>query len=136
MPLCGSSQETHGHLEILEHDRRVAQLLEAARRALVLLQGYPKTKEALEELERACGGCARALLLEASGEVATERLLARRRVDDQPELIERRARHFKLQAEPMLEVLKARALVDVVDASRPVDEVFATACQALDGLGG
>ena len=63
--------------------------------------GFPKTVDNLELFEEQCGACAAAIVLEASEEVLTARLLERgktsQRTDDTPEAISRRYRTFQLQ---------------------------------------
>ena len=83
-----------------------------------------------------------ALVLEASGETLISRLLKRgqfslrkRPEDASREAIEARLKNHMLQAPPMLDALRKRGVVDVIDASRPMEEVFAAACAAYDAVG-
>jgi len=107
-----------------------------SRRGPYLVQGFPKTLDNLGELEWQCGSCAAVVVLDASEEVLAARLVERgktsHRTDDTPEAIQRRFKTFRLQAEPMLEVLTERGVVHSIDASQPADDVFAKACAVYD----
>ena len=103
-----------------------------------LLQGYPKNRENLEDLEEQCGACAGAILLEASEDVLSTRLLDRgktsNRTDDTHDAIQRRLRTFQLQASPMLELLRERGAISAVDAAQSAEDVFAGVCSEYERL--
>ena len=103
-----------------------------------LLQGYPKNRENLEDLEEQCGACAGAILLEASEDVLCTRLLDRgktsNRTDDTHEAIQRRLRTFDLQASPMLGLLRERGVISAVDAGQSAEDVFAGVCSEYERL--
>jgi hypothetical protein len=84
----------------------------------------------------AARSCAAVVVLDVSEEVLAARLVERgktsHRTDDTPEAIQRRFKTFRLQAEPMLEVLTERGVVHSIDASQPADDVFAKACAVYD----
>jgi len=103
-----------------------------------VVQGYPKTRENLEELETQCGPCTAAIMLQASEDVLSARLLERgktsNRTDDTPEAITRRFRTFTMQVAPLLDVLHARGVVTTLDAALPPDDVHAEVCAVYDGI--
>jgi len=104
-----------------------------------LVQGYPKTSENLDDLEKQCGSCTAVIQLNVAEHVLTERLIERgntsNRMDDTPEAIQRRFRTFQLQSKSMLDELHARdGVIHTVDASQSVEEVFASACGVYEKI--
>jgi adenylate kinase len=102
----------------------------------VLLDGFPRTSDQADALERifADQGVAldTAINLDVPVEIVTERMLARRRVDDTPEAIERRLSLYEEQTAPLLDWFGARDLLVAVDGVGSEDEVFARLSEAID----
>lgn len=94
----------------------------------VLLDGFPRTADQADALERICAdqGVAldMAINLDVPVEVVTERMLARRREDDTPDAIERRLALYEEQTAPLLDWFAARDLLTTVDGVGSEDEVF------------
>ena len=95
----------------------------------VLLDGFPRTADQADALERICAeqGVAldMAINLDVPVELVTERMLARQREDDTPEAIERRLSLYEEQTAPLLDWFAARDLLTTVDGVGSEDEVFA-----------
>ncbi len=95
----------------------------------VLLDGFPRTADQADALERilADQGFAldMAINLEVPVEIVTERMLARRREDDTPEAIERRLSLYEEQTAPLLDWFGAHDLLVTVDGVGSEEEVFA-----------
>ena len=95
----------------------------------VLLDGFPRTADQADALERICAeqGVAldMAINLDVPVELVTERMLARQREDDTPEAIERRLSLYEEQTAPLLDWFSARNLLTTVDGVGSEDEVFA-----------
>jgi adenylate kinase len=94
----------------------------------VLLDGFPRTADQADALERICAeqGVAldMAINLDVPVEIVTERMLARRREDDTPEAIERRLSLYEEQTAPLLDWFGSRDLLTTVDGVGSEDEVF------------
>ena len=101
----------------------------------VLLDGFPRTAEQADALERIVSGLGRSLTiainLDVPVEVVTERMLARRREDDIPEAIERRLALYEEQTAPLLDWFAARDLLATVDGVGSEDEVFARVAEVI-----
>ena len=95
----------------------------------VLLDGFPRTADQADALERICAeqGVAidMAINLDVPVALVTERMLARQRDDDTPEAIERRLSLYEEQTAPLLDWFAARDLLTTVDGVGSEDEVFA-----------
>ena len=95
----------------------------------VLLDGFPRTADQADALERICAeqGVAidMAINLDVPVALVTERMLARQRDDDTPEAIERRLSLYEEQTAPLLDWFSARNLLTTVDGVGSEDEVFA-----------
>ena len=105
------------------------------------VQGYPKTIDNLVDMEQQCGACSGVLLLECSDDELTRRLLERgktsSRTDDTPEAIQRRLGTYSMQVAPLLEELRVRPnVLSTLDASQPVEAVFASAKEAYEKVAG
>jgi adenylate kinase len=101
----------------------------------VLLDGFPRTADQADALERICAeqGVAldMAINLDVPVEVVTERMIARQREDDTPEAIERRLALYEEQTAPLLDWFGARDLLVTVDGVGSEEEVFARLAAAV-----
>ena len=112
---------------------------EADARAGFLLDGYPRTIDQVNELDRMLSNGQAALdavvLLEAETDDVVARLLKRAteqgRVDDTEEVIRHRMVVYDEQTSPLIEVYDKRNLVVRVNALGAVDEVTARIVDAL-----
>jgi adenylate kinase len=104
-----------------------------------VLDGFPRNREQAEALDAMLASIARELLLvvllDLPDDVARERMLVRAqtegRVDDTPDVIDRRLRIYHEETEPVVERYDGRRLV-TVDASRSVSDVAATIDAAIE----
>jgi adenylate kinase len=94
----------------------------------VLLDGFPRTADQADALERILADLGQtitvAINLEVPVEIVTERMLARRREDDTPEAIERRLALYEEQTAPLLDWFARHDLLVSVDGVGAEDEVF------------
>lgn len=114
-------------------------LNEADAREGFLLDGYPRTIDQVNELDRMLAGVDAGLdvvvLLEADTDEVVSRLLKRAaeqgRVDDTEEVIRHRMSVYAEQTSPLIDVYDARGLVVRVDGLGAVDEVTGRIMSAL-----
>lgn len=103
-----------------------------------LLDGFPRTiaqAEALDAMLSAQGTPLDAVLeLQAPEEELFQRLAGRGRADDKPEVIRQRLVAYRNQTEPLLAHYRGKRLLKSIDGLGTVDEVFARARAALDGV--
>jgi adenylate kinase len=119
------------------HDR----LQEADVSTGFLLDGYPRTTEQVDELDRilaADGNSLDAVVqLTADPDEVVTRLLKRSheqgRSDDTEDVIRRRLALYEEQTAPLIDVYARRGLVIVVDGLGPVEEVTDRIVVALEG---
>ncbi|WP_181110094.1 MULTISPECIES: adenylate kinase [unclassified Rathayibacter] len=119
------------------HDR----LQEADASTGFLLDGYPRTTEQVDELDRILAADDNRLdavvQLTADPDEVVGRLLKRSleqgRSDDTEDVIRRRLALYEEQTAPLIDVYAARGLVVVVDGLGPVDEVTERIVVALEG---
>jgi len=94
----------------------------------VLLDGFPRTSDQADALERICSdqGVAidLAINLDVPVDVVRERMVARGREDDTPEAIDKRLSLYEEQTAPLLDWFGARDLLATVDGVGSEDEVF------------
>ncbi|GJM37118.1 MAG: adenylate kinase [Acidimicrobiales bacterium] len=94
----------------------------------VLLDGFPRTSDQADALERICAdqGVAidRAINLDVPVDVVRERMVARGREDDTPEAIDKRLALYEEQTAPLLDWFGARDLLTTVDGVGSEDDVF------------
>jgi adenylate kinase len=132
--------------EVAQRDERIASLIESGElvpdehveRALFdrlaaaasgfVLDGYPRTvaqaRNFLRYLDERSQKITRVFHLCAPDEVLVQRLLARGRGDDRPDVIRERMRLYRLETEAIIGVLRSgRTDIVEVDASPPMDEV-------------
>lgn len=100
-----------------------------------LLDGFPRTPEqarSLDEILSAGGGALDAvLLLEVPEPVLIDRALARRRADDEAEVVRERLRVYRRKTEPLVEHYERRGLLRRVDGHRAIEKVTASLLSAL-----
>ena len=116
-----------------------ARLAETDARAGFLLDGYPRTIDQVNELDRILSidhaGVDAVVLLEAKTDEVVARLLKRAieqgRVDDTEEVIRHRMDVYTEQTSPIIAVYDKRDLVVRVNALGAVDEVTARIVDAL-----
>jgi len=119
------------------HDR----LQEADVSTGFLLDGYPRTTEQVDELDRilaADGNSLDAVVqLTADPDEVVSRLLKRSheqgRSDDTEDVIRRRLALYEEQTAPLIDVYAGRGLVVIVDGLGPVEEVTDRIVVALEG---
>lgn len=119
------------------HDR----LQEADVSTGFLLDGYPRTTEQVDELDRILASDHNRLdavvQLTADPDEVVTRLLKRSheqgRSDDTEEVIRRRLALYEEQTAPLIDVYAARGIVVVVDGLGPVEEVTERIVVALEG---
>lgn len=109
-----------------------------------VLDGFPRTLDQAEALDRMLGEIGRAISValdfQLAQGVAEERLLGRAalegRSDDTPDVIRRRFDTFRRQTAQVSEHYRARGILVGIHADRSVDEVWAEVCEALEQAGG
>jgi adenylate kinase len=144
--------------EVAGRDRRIAGLIEAGElvpddeveRVLFerlegagngfVLDGYPRkvtqARNLLRFLEERSWRISRVYHLCAPDEVLMQRLLARGREDDRPDVIQERLRVYRLETEAIIDVLREAGIEIVdVDNSPPIDEVKRRLDASLQSLG-
>lgn len=103
-----------------------------------LLDGFPRTlvqAEALDEiLARRHTPLGLALELTADTEELVERLSARGREDDKPEIVRRRLEEYQRQTAPMCDYYRQQGLLESVDGQGTPQEVFDRIKTLLDNL--
>jgi len=101
-----------------------------------LLDGYPRTPGQAADLDRLLeqqqAGLDAVVLLEVPEEVLVRRSLARKRADDQEEVVRERQRVYRESTEPLIGLYERRGLLHRVDGNRPVDEVSRGILKSLD----
>ena len=95
----------------------------------VLLDGFPRTADKADALERILDGMGEELTMAVNVDVpvaeVTARMLARGRSDDTEEAITRRLELYDEQTAPLLEWFEERGLLETIDGYGTEDEVFA-----------
>lgn len=103
----------------------------------VLFDGYPRSREQAHELDRQLPGHGReidlVLLLEVPQAELMERLLARGRSDDLPEVIQDRLDIYEKEIAPLRAYYEERGLLRAIDGSGNPDEVAARLLDAIEG---
>jgi adenylate kinase len=116
-----------------------ARLGEADARDGFLLDGYPRTLDQVEALDRILSDAGQdldaVLLLEVDIEEVVQRLVARGadsgRSDDNEETIRRRLQVYTEQTGPLVDVYRGRGLLRAVNGMPPVEEVTSALLEAL-----
>lgn len=101
-----------------------------------LLDGFPRTIEQAEALDRMLEADGReldaVLQLDVSEEVLVRRALARKRADDREDVIRRRLRLYREKTEPLVEHYESRGLLRRIDGEASIG-VITGRLQALLG---
>jgi adenylate kinase len=102
----------------------------------VLLDGFPRTSDQADALERigADQGVAidLAVNLEVAVDIVRERMVARGREDDTPEAIDKRLSLYEEQTAPLLDWFAARDLLATIDGVGSEEDVFGRLSAAID----
>jgi adenylate kinase len=104
-----------------------------------LLDGFPRTTGQAEGLDAFLAE--RAMPLDGAVEMRVDeeelanRMLARGRSDDKPEVIRERLATYRAATEPLVEYYRGRGMLETIDALGTIDEVFARLKSAIDRLG-
>lgn len=102
----------------------------------VLLDGFPRTADQADALERILADLGQRLTmaidLDVPVEVVMERMLARGRDDDTPEAIQRRLDLYEEQTAPLLEWFRSHDLLVTVEGVGREEEVFQRLAAAID----
>jgi adenylate kinase len=115
-------------LRVVEHALDAPEVRERG----FLLDGFPRTAEqAAAFLEGHPDRLDAALDLDLPADEARQRLFARGRADDDPDVIDRRLALDAAEAAPLLELLDRAGLLVRVDGRGTEDEVFARMLEAL-----
>jgi adenylate kinase len=103
-----------------------------------LLDGFPRTlsqAEALDNyLSRRSTPLSGVIELEVNEDVLVDRMLARGRGDDKPEVIRQRMATHHEQTEPLSDYYRQRNVLETIDALGSVDEVFGRLLAAVQKL--
>jgi len=101
-----------------------------------LIDGYPREVAQGKEFEAEILPCTQILYFDVSDATMTERLLNRGkssgRVDDNEETIKKRLNTFHQHSKPVINEYASKC--KSIPAERPVDDIFADVCSALDAL--
>jgi len=101
-----------------------------------LLDGFPRTvgqAEALDEMLAGKGTPLDVVLeLKVPEEELFQRLAGRGRADDTPEVIRQRLSSYREQTEPVLAYYSERGMLQSIDGTGTIDDVFARAREVLD----
>ena len=102
-----------------------------------LFDGFPRTKPQAEALDRTLADRSApldlVLELQVSEDLLVQRLVARGRKDDQPEVIRQRFSVYQQQTAPVLEYYQQRGILQSVDGSGTPEEVTARIKVVVDG---
>lgn len=109
-----------------------------------VLDGFPRTIAQAEALDEMLSEIRReldaVLEFQLDGEEAVQRLLGRSesegRSDDTPEVIRRRMAVYREQTEPLVAYYLGQGIVVGIDATRPIDAVYAQIVDVLARLDG
>ena len=108
-----------------------------------LLDGYPRTRDQVRELDEFLAGHGFALdavvELVADPDVVVDRLRLRSaeqgRSDDDEAVVRHRLEVYRAQTEPLIDVYEARGMLVAIDAIGPIDDVTERITSALSARG-
>src|SRR5262249_5079092 len=109
-----------------------------------VLDGFPRTRAQAEALDGMLQAIGRpldlVLFFDVPDDVVTERMLGRAkaesRTDDTPEAIAKRLANYHEHTAPVVDAYRKAAKLVRIDASRPVDEVWAQIEAVVEDLEG
>ena len=87
-----------------------------------ILEGFPRTLAQAEALDVSFDA---AIHLKLSIEAGMQRLLARHRSDDTPEIIRHRLEQYQAEADQVLSFYNSQHILKEIDADQPVEQVLA-----------
>jgi adenylate kinase len=87
-----------------------------------ILEGFPRTLTQAQALDVRFDIV---VYLHLAPEMASQRLLARHRSDDTPEIVSHRLEQYQRQADQVLQFYRDQDLLEEVDAGQPVEKVLA-----------
>lgn len=100
-----------------------------------ILDGFPRSVSQAEVLDATLAGLSQGLTAVISLTVPEEelitRLLARKREDDNEEVIKERLKVYKQQTQPLVDYYRSRELVKEIDGMGTIDEIFERILDAL-----
>jgi len=100
-----------------------------------ILDGFPRSVTQAEALDATLAGLSQGLTAVISLTVPEEelmtRLLARKREDDNEEVIKERLKVYKQQTQPLIDYYRSRELVKEIDGLGTIDEIFDRILDAL-----
>ncbi len=103
-----------------------------------LLDGFPRSVPQARAVDQFLGGRQQPLdgviELEVDEEEVVQRMMARGRADDQPEVIRQRMATYKQQTMPLSDYYRKGKLLHVVNAMGTVDEVFSRVRTVADQM--
>lgn len=121
--------------EMVEDDIVLRILLDNLSAEGFVLDGFPRTEPQLPLLEQLVEAVPipsySAIDISVPPEISRQRLLARGRDDDTPEVIRKRIEAYMEMASPLLRYFEARDNLVVVDGTGDIEEVAARISQAL-----
>lgn len=103
-----------------------------------VLDGFPRTENQAEELDRILGErypLDLVIDLDVPTDMAIERLLGRGREDDTRDSIRRRLELYDQETKPLIDLYRKRGLLVRVDGIGEEDEVFKRLLDAIDATG-
>jgi adenylate kinase len=102
----------------------------------VLFDGFPRTVRQAETLDRSMEERKTpldvALELHVDDDEVVERLMARGRADDQPDVIQQRLRSYWDQTRPLLDYYRNRGILESIDGAGTPEQVFSRIKAAVD----
>ncbi|HTQ40577.1 MAG TPA: adenylate kinase [Pirellulales bacterium] len=103
-----------------------------------LLDGFPRSLPQATALDKFLTGRSQPLdgvfELEVDKDAVIQRMIARGRGDDKPEVIRQRMATYEEQTKPLSEYYAGRKLLHAIDAMGTVDEVFSRLRQAVEQM--
>ncbi len=103
-----------------------------------LLDGFPRSLPQATELDKFLAARSTPLTgvieLQVNEEEVVQRMMARGRGDDQPEVIRQRMATYQQQTKPLSDYYRQRNLLYPIDAMGTIDEVFARLRNAVDQM--
>ena len=97
-----------------------------------ILDGYPRTINQAEFLKANGIKLDGAVLLEATDEVVFDRLINRKRADDDPTIIKQRIEVYNKQTKPLIDFYEKEGLLIRVDAQGNIDENYSNLKKGLE----